>query len=180
MAVWQFDDGEAHSHNEIPVFQIPMQWLEPGDLARYLQWFTLSLEILGVRVPASPPLPARPALAQPLRLDLTNSVRNPSRRVRLTSSKKDFRRWLREHGLCFVAVARLQPQAREGNEPFPCRRRAGKEEPPLALVRPRRRAPTLRCIRLPRKQLQTVRYHVQRRQHTTPLCGGVPIDHGGV
>src|SRR5438067_5579833 len=41
---------------------------------------------------------------------------------------------------------RVQPQACEGNEPFPCRWRAGKEEPPLALVRPRRRAPTLRCI----------------------------------
>src|SRR6266478_7589100 len=106
MSVWQFDDGEAHSHNEIPVFQIPMQWLEPGDLARYHQRFTLPLEILALRVPALPPSPARPALGQPLRLNLTNSLRNPSRRVRLTSSKKDFRRGLREHGLCFVAVAR--------------------------------------------------------------------------
>src|SRR5438445_2269408 len=70
MAVWQLDDGEAHSHNEIPVFQIPMQWLEPGDLARYHQRFTLSLEILGLRVPSSPPSPARPALGQPLRLNL--------------------------------------------------------------------------------------------------------------
>src|SRR2546429_3512545 len=32
MAVWQLDDGEAHSHNEIPVFQIPMQWLEHRNL----------------------------------------------------------------------------------------------------------------------------------------------------
>src|SRR6266513_260007 len=107
MAVWQFDDGEAHSHNEIPVFQIPMQWLEPSDLARYHQRLTLPLEILGFRVPALPPSPARPALAQPLRLNLANSVRNPSRRVRLTSSEKDLRRWLREHGLGLVAVARL-------------------------------------------------------------------------
>src|ERR1700731_2527010 len=107
MAVWQFDDGEAHSHNEIPVFQIPMQWLEPGDLARDHQRFTLALEILGLRVPASPPSPARPALGQPLRLNLTNSVGNPSRRVRFARSKKDFRRGLREHGLGFVAVARL-------------------------------------------------------------------------
>src|SRR6266480_1414965 len=107
MAVWQFDDGEAHSHNEIPVFQIPMQWLDPGDLARYHQRFTLPLEILVLRVPASPPSSARSALAQPLCLNFTNSVRNPSRRVRFARSKKDFRRWLREHGLCFVAVARL-------------------------------------------------------------------------
>src|SRR2546430_15204999 len=107
MVVWQFDDGEAHSHNEIPVFQIPMQWLEPGNLARYHQGFTLPLEILGLRVPALPPLPVRSALAQPLRLNFTNSVRNPSRRVRLTSSEKDLRRWLREHGLGLVAVARL-------------------------------------------------------------------------
>src|SRR2546429_3556986 len=79
MAVWQFDDGEAHSHNEIPVFQIPMQWLEPGDLARYHQRFTLPLEILGLRVPASPPSPARPALGQPLRLNLTNRDRKSTR-----------------------------------------------------------------------------------------------------
>src|SRR5439155_21613425 len=107
MAVWQFDDGEAHSHNEIPVFQIPMQWLEPGDLARYHQRFTLPLEILGLRVPASPPSPARPALGQPLRLNLTNSVRNPSPPVRFARSKKDFRGWLQEHGLGFVPVPRL-------------------------------------------------------------------------
>src|SRR6266566_7619779 len=107
MAIWQFDEGETHPHNEIPVFQVPMQWLQPGDLARYHQWFTLSLEILGLRVPASPPPPARPALAQPLGLNLTNGVRNPSRRVRFARSKKDFRRWLRKHGLGFVAVARL-------------------------------------------------------------------------
>src|SRR6266403_6005043 len=107
MAVWQFDDGEAHSHNEIPVFQIPVQWLEPGDRTRYHQRFTLSLEILGFRVPASPPSPARPALSQPLRLNLANGVRNPSRRARFAGRKKEFRRWLREHGLGFVAVARL-------------------------------------------------------------------------
>src|ERR1700719_2604226 len=107
MAVWQFDDGEAHSHNEIPVFQIPMQRLEPRDLTRYHQWFALALQILGFRVPASRPSPARPALGQPLRLNLTNGVRNPSRRVRFARSKKDFRRGLREHGLGFVAVARL-------------------------------------------------------------------------
>src|SRR6266513_6481845 len=107
MAVWQFDESETHPHDEIPMFQIPMQWLEPGDLARYHQRFTLALEILGLRVPASPPSAARPALGQPLRLDLTDSVRNPSRRVRFARSKKDFRRWLREHGLGFVAVARL-------------------------------------------------------------------------
>src|SRR5258708_35012814 len=107
MAVSQFDDGEAHSHNEIPVFQISMQWLEPGDLARYHQRFTLPLEILGLRVPALTPLPVRSALAQPLRLNFTNSVRNPSRRVRFTSGEKDFRPWLREHGLSFVAIARL-------------------------------------------------------------------------
>src|SRR5437016_3653909 len=75
---------------------------------------------------------------------------------------------------------RVQPQAREGNEPFPRRRRAGKEEPPLALVRPCCRAPTLRRICLFRKQLQTVRYHVQRRQYAAPLCGGSPVDHGRV
>src|SRR5438046_10491327 len=107
MSVWQLDDGEAHSHNEIPVFQIPMQWLEPGDLARYHQRFTLPLEILGLRVPALPPSPVRPALGQPFRLNLTDCVRNPSRRVRFARSKTDFRRWLLEHCLGLVAVAWL-------------------------------------------------------------------------
>src|SRR5437879_12472750 len=105
MAVWQLDDGEAHSHNEIPVFQIPMQWLEPGDLARYHQRFTLSLEILGLRVPASPPSPARPALGQPLRINLTNSVRNPSRRVRFAPNRKDCLPGLRHNGRHLVSVA---------------------------------------------------------------------------
>src|SRR5258708_25749745 len=107
MAVSQFDDGEAHSHNEIPVFQIAMQWLEPGDLARYHQRFTLPLEILGLRVPALPPSPARPALGRPLRLNLTNSVRKPSRRVRFARSKKDFRRGLPVHSVGFLALARI-------------------------------------------------------------------------
>src|SRR5207244_12878419 len=107
MAVWQFDDGEAHSHNEIPVFQIPMQWLEPGDLARYHQRFTLPLEILDLRVPASPPSTARPALSQPHRLNLTNSDRKPSPSDRFAHSKNEFRDWLRDPGLVFQAVARL-------------------------------------------------------------------------
>src|SRR5260370_19293886 len=72
------------------------------------------------------------------------------------------------------------PQASDGNEPFPRRRRAGKEEPTLALVRPRRRAPTLRRACLSRKQFQTVRYHVQRSQHAAALCRGLPVDHGRV
>src|SRR6266404_2775207 len=104
MAVWQFDDGEAHSNNEIPVFQIPMQWLEPGDLARYHQRFTLPLEILGLRVPALPPSPARSALAQPLCLNLTNGVRDPPRGVWFAGGEKDFRGWLREHGFGFMAI----------------------------------------------------------------------------
>src|SRR5437016_14588451 len=84
-----------------------MQWLEPGDLARYHQRFTLPLEILGLRVPALPPSLARPALGQSLRLNLANRVRNPSRRARLARSKTDVRPRLREHDLGFYAVARL-------------------------------------------------------------------------
>src|SRR5713226_2551447 len=57
MAVPQVDERETHPYNEIPVFQIPMQWLEPGDLTRYHQRFALTLEILCLRVSALPPLP---------------------------------------------------------------------------------------------------------------------------
>src|ERR1700730_3347364 len=103
MAVRQFDERETHPYNEIPVFQIPMQWLEPGDLTRYHQRVALPLEILCLRVPALPPLPGRSALAQPLGLNDYNSVRNPSRRVQFNGSEKDFRRRLRQHAPGFVA-----------------------------------------------------------------------------
>src|SRR6266566_4833927 len=56
------NDGEAHSHNNISVFEIAVKVGQSADFGIHHQWFDLASVVLARRFPLAPELATRTAL----------------------------------------------------------------------------------------------------------------------